>query len=131
MQYTTKRTGCSLRLLCRFHAYFDALFRFGLAANQAEYSMRMHNEQCGAVVRVSFLLNWAYTHNVVLSSRLFARYVYPQSITSTFARSITLSGVKLYNSSISAGRKVPGPNTSGLAAASSDAMVTARTLVSI
>jgi hypothetical protein len=31
---------------------------------------------------------------------------------------------------MSAGRKVPEPSTSGLAAASSDAMVTARTLVS-
>jgi len=82
-------------------------------------------------VRVLLLLDWAYTHSIVLPSGLFAMDVYPQSITSTFARSITLSGVRLYNSSISAGRKVPGPNTSGLAAASSDAMVTARTLILI
>jgi hypothetical protein len=67
---------------------------------------------------------YCFTFSSTIRTRLFT-----QPITSTFARSKTLSAVKLYNSSISPGRKDPEPCVSGLAAASSDAMVTARTLV--
>lgn len=49
--------------------------------------------------------------------------------TSTLARSTIFSGVKLYSSSSSAGRKVPMPLTSSLAAANSEAMVIANILV--
>lgn len=45
------------------------------------------------------------------------------------ALSMIFSGVKLYSSSINAGRKVPVPLTSSLRAANSDATVMARILL--
>lgn len=50
---------------------------------------------------------------------------------STLARRFTSSTFKLYSSSISAALNVPGPFTSGRAAATSAAMLTARTLSSV
>ena len=74
-------------------------------------------------------LDMYFLHQVLYISFTFsvsARNLY--RTISTFAISSIFSGVSLPSSSMSAGRKVPLPFTSSLFAATSDAIVTARTL---